>query len=76
MPQDIHDLETELDTLANRYRGAGGVGIQLLNLLGGQAEGLLDRLPPMVRGQLQSGTESALKIAMKAAHGSRGVLGD
>lgn len=76
MTQDVIDLDLELEALAKRYRGAGGVGIQLLNLLGGQAESLLDRLPTLVRGQLQDGTEMALRVAMKAAHGSRGVVGD
>lgn len=73
---DLIDIEAELDTLAQRYRDAGGVGIQVLNLIGGKAESLLDRLPAGVRSQLDDGTEKALQIAMKAAHGSRGVVGD
>ena len=73
---DLLDLETELDALAQRYRAAGGVGVQVLTLIGGKAEGLLDRLPRTVRDRLEDGTEAALNVAMKAAHGSRGMVGD
>lgn len=70
------DTEAELDALAKRYRAAGGVGVQVLTLIGGKAEGLLDRLPDAVRNRLENATEIALNAAMKAAHGSRGVVGD
>ena len=70
------ELEAELDTLAQRYRAAGGVGLQVLNLIGGQADGLLNRLPAGVRDRLEDSTVRALSIAMKAAHGSRGVVAD
>ena len=43
------DVEAELDALAARYRRANGFGIELLNLVGGKAEGLLDRLPAAAR---------------------------
>ena len=39
-----------LEALAKRYRNAGGMGMQVLSLIGGKAEGLLDRLPGDVRG--------------------------
>ena len=32
------DVDAELDRLAARYKAAGGVGIQVLNLLGGKAD--------------------------------------
>ena len=70
------DVEAELDALARRYIAAGGVGIQILNMIGGQAEGLLDKLPGPVRDNLGQATERALGLAMKAAQGSRGVVGD
>jgi hypothetical protein len=70
------DLEAELDQLARRYRGASGPVIELLNLLGGSAENLLDRLPEKVRVQLDSATEAALFAAMRAAHKSRDVVSD
>ncbi len=73
---ELLDLEAELDALAARYRGAGGVGIQVLNLIGGQAEQLLDRLPDSVRANLDGATEKALTLSMKAAHRSRGLIGD
>lgn len=72
----IVDVEAELDRLAKRYRRAGGVGIQLLNLIGTQADGLIDRLPPGVRDNLSEGTATALKLAMKAALRSRRMVGD
>ena len=70
------DLDAELDRLARRYRAAGGVGIQVLNLLGGKAEGLMDSLPAPVRARLGEATERALTIAVDAAQGSRGVVPD
>ncbi|CUH64173.1 EcsC protein family protein [Thalassovita gelatinovora] len=73
---EIVDLEAELDQLALRYRKAGGLGIQVLNMIGGQADQLLDRLPESIRGNLDGATETALGLAMKAAHRSRGVIGD
>lgn len=69
------DMDYELDRLALRYRDAGGVGIELLTLLGTQADGLVDGLPRPVRDRLEGATELALKQAMKAAHGSRRVVG-
>lgn len=68
------DAEAELEALAARYRAAGGTGIRLLNALGGQAEGLLDRLPKQVRAGLTEATERALVLAMRAAQGSRLVV--
>lgn len=70
------DVEAELDLLAARYRAASGIGVQLLNLLGAKAEGLLDRLPSKVRGQLDGATEQALEIAMRTADRSRGTVPD
>lgn len=67
------DAEEELERLAAHYRGAGGVGVQLLNILGGKAENLLDRLPVQVRAGLTDATERALSLAMKAAQNSRRV---
>jgi len=70
------DIEAELDALAKRYRRAGGPGLQVLNLVGDNAEGLLNRLPGDVRARLDRVTESALSSAMRAAHGSRRVVKD
>ncbi|GAA6202379.1 EcsC family protein [Aquicoccus sp. SU-CL01552] len=81
MPNDVTqaipvDAEAELDRLAARYRAAGGPGLRLLTALGGRAEGLLDRLPPDLRGGLGVATERALTLAMRTAQGSRGVIPD
>lgn len=70
------DVDEELDQLARRYRAAGGVGISVLNVIGGSAENLLDRLPQQVRGSLQDATLAALTQAMKAAHASRAAVSD
>lgn len=76
MPGLPIEAEAELDRLARRYKAAGGVGLQVLNLLGGQAENLLERLPDGVKSRLEDATERALGVAMDAAGRSRGVLGD
>ena len=70
------NVEAELDALARRYREASGVGIQVLNMIGGQADNLLDRLPASARDRLDDATEAALNVALRAAQGSRGVVGD
>lgn len=70
------DVEAELEKIARRYKAAGGVGINVLNLVGGKAENLLDRLPAGVRRQLEAATVRALDHAMSAAHKSRGHVPD
>ncbi|OAN72318.1 protein EcsC [Sulfitobacter sp. EhC04] len=70
------DVEVELDRLAKRYRAANGLGMSVLNLIGGSAENLLDRLPKALRANLERATISALQQAMKAAHSSRSVVPD
>lgn len=70
------DAEAELDRLAARYRAAGGIGVQFMTLLGGKAETLIERLPAPVREGLEDGTERALKLAMRAAQGSRRAVPD
>ncbi|MFY9210567.1 MAG: EcsC family protein [Aestuariivita sp.] len=70
------DVDKEMRAIAARYRAAAGPGIQVLNLLGGQAENLLDRLPDPVRARLDVATQSALVIAMDAAESSRRAVPD
>ncbi len=70
------DVEAELESIARRYKAAGGVGISVLNLIGGQAENLLERLPERVRKQLESATVRALDHAMTAASKSRTAMPD
>ncbi|MFD2739165.1 EcsC family protein [Sulfitobacter aestuarii] len=70
------DVETRLDEIAKRYREAGGLGINLLNLIGSRADNLIDNLPDVVRRNLEGATVKALNQAMKAAHSSRSLLPD
>ena len=70
------DVDAQLDAIARRYTRAGGLGVDLLNLVGGKAEGLLDQLPAGVRGSLEQATQRALEQAMKVAHDSRSVVPD
>ncbi|WP_242648612.1 EcsC family protein [Cognatishimia maritima] len=70
----VIDPTPKLEALAKRYREAGGVGIELLNMLGAQADGLVESLPRAVKDRLHSATEAALVQAMKAATGSRKVI--
>jgi len=72
----VIDVESELERIARIYVQAGGVGINVLNLIGGRAENLLDRLPAGVRRQLEAATVRALDHAMNAAHKSRRHLPD
>ncbi len=69
-------VDDRLAALAERYSRAGGPVIQVLNLAGGKADTLIDRLPEGLRDNLGRGTEQALRIAMRVAGGSRGVIGD
>jgi hypothetical protein len=72
----VIDVEAELDALAKRYKTAGGLGISVLNLVGGSADSLLKTLPEGVRGNLEAATITALTQAMKAATSSRNVVPD
>ncbi|GAB5437281.1 EcsC family protein [Falsiruegeria mediterranea] len=70
------DTDTELDRIAKHYRSAGGTGVQMLNALGGKAEGLLDQLPANVRDGLTEATERALRLSVQAAQGTRRAVPD
>lgn len=70
------DVEAEIDKLARRYKAAGGLGINVLNLIGGSADNLIERLPEGIRRNLENATIAALNQAMKAAHTSRSVVPD
>ena len=65
LARPVLDPEKEIERLARRYASAGGLGIQVLNTLGTQADGLLDRLPAPVRAQLDGATRAALTQAMR-----------
>lgn len=70
------EIAAELDRLARRFRQADGVGMQVLSMLGGQAEDLLGRLPMSVREGLDRATKRALEVAFDAAFHSRGRIAD
>jgi len=70
------EVSRHLDELAARHARAASPGLQVLNLIGGQAENLLDRLPGSVRERLDSATVEALTRAMDAAHRSRGMVAE
>jgi 2C-methyl-D-erythritol 2,4-cyclodiphosphate synthase len=72
----VVDVEAELDALATRYAKAGGIGIDLLNSLGAQADSLIQRLPQKAQDGLQDATIAALNHAMTAAHKSRDMVPD
>ncbi len=61
-----------LDALAQRHRAASGIGMQLLGLVGGHAENLLERLPDAAKDRLEVATERALRVSLDAAARSRG----
>ena len=70
----VIDVDARLTEIAKRYKQAGGVGISVLNLIGGQADNLIDKLPGPVRRNLESATVKALNSAMRAAHSSRSYV--
>ncbi|MEM7472654.1 MAG: EcsC family protein [Pseudomonadota bacterium] len=68
--------EVQLNALAERYRSASGIGMQVVNMLGAQAEGLLDKLPAPARKGLDAATLQALELSFSAAEASRARLPD
>ena len=70
------DVDAELAALSARHKAASGVGMRVLNALGTQADGLLDRLPASVRHGLTEATIVALHQAVRAADGSRTIIPD
>ena len=71
------DRDAELDRLAAIMRAASqGAGMQVLNLVGAQAENLIDMLPKGVRDRLEKATASAIDYALSAAQASRGRMPD
>lgn len=70
------EIEARMQALLRRNARAGNGVMDVLNLVGGQAEGLLDRLPLSMRGRLNSVTEEALRRAAEMAHRSRDVVGE
>ncbi|WP_415921182.1 EcsC family protein [Tateyamaria sp. SN6-1] len=76
LPPLAMDPDTEILRLAQRHDAAGGFGIQLLNILGAQVDGLIDRLPRDVQDQLGQATQMALVQALSVASRSRDLVPD
>ncbi|EKE45784.1 hypothetical protein OCGS_0010 [Oceaniovalibus guishaninsula JLT2003] len=78
-PQSV-DLSPEtraaLEKIVVRFRAADGIGMQVLSLIGGQAEDLIAKLPAPVRERLDAATRRALETAFDAAAMSRGRIAD
>lgn len=72
----LPDISDEIRALARRHRAASNVGMQVLNLVGGQAENLLERLPDAAKDGIEKATIRALETAMQAAGRSRNVVPD
>lgn len=63
--------EAAISELARRLKRANTPGMQLLNLVGGTADGLFGKLPKPVRSGLEGATLSALELAFDGAARSR-----
>lgn len=65
-----------IDALVVRHRSADSLGMQVVTMIGGRVENLLDRLPRDARNGLEAATRRALEIAFDAAARSRGRVPD
>ncbi|MDF3608489.1 EcsC family protein [Paracoccus sp. DMF-8] len=69
-------VHAEIDRLARRYLDAGGIGMDLLQAIGGNAETLIEYVPAGVRKRVDRITYRGLNRAFDAAASSRRVLRD
>ena len=69
-------VHAQIDRLARRYLDAGGLGMEIMAMIGNSAEGLIDRLPVFLHKRLDSVTRAALARAFTAASRSRRVVRD
>lgn len=69
-------IHAEIDRLARVYLSAGGLGMELLTVIGGKAENLLNRLPGFIRKRMDGLVHGALERSIRAASASRGVMRD
>jgi len=60
-----------VDQLAARLKRANNPAIQLLNMIGKSADGLIEQIPPKMRGQIDGLTVSALELAFAGASTGR-----
>lgn len=69
-------VHAEIDRLARRYLDAGGIGMDLLQAIGGNAETLIEYVPAPIRSRVDRITYRGLNRAFDAAAGSRRVVRD
>ncbi|MDB6175906.1 EcsC family protein [Paracoccus sp. Z330] len=69
-------VHQQINRLARRYVDAGGLGMELLSIVGTSAETLIERLPGFVRSRMDGLTRMALRRAFSVACSSRRVLRD
>jgi hypothetical protein len=63
LPMVLQDPETEISTLARRYRRAGGPVVMIMTKLGGSFERQLSALPEGLRTRVGQVTEAALSAS-------------
>ncbi|WCR11662.1 EcsC family protein [Paracoccus stylophorae] len=69
-------VHEQIDRLARRYVEAGGLGMEIMSIIGDSAENLVARLPGFVRARMDGLTRMALRRAFTAAAGTRRVVRD
>jgi hypothetical protein len=69
-------VHAQIDRLARRYLDAGGLGMEVMAVVGNGAENVINRMPEFVRGRMDRITRVALMRAFKAAAGSRRLVRD
>ncbi len=66
----------EIDRLARRYIDARGLGMEILDRVGGGGEQLIQRLPDFMRKRIDGVVAAALNRTFRVASASRGVVRD
>ncbi|MFD1794432.1 EcsC family protein [Paracoccus aurantiacus] len=66
----------EIDRLARRYVDARGLGMDILDRVGGGGEQLIQHLPDFLRKRIDRAVASALNRTFRIASASRGVMRD
>ncbi|WP_313136902.1 EcsC family protein [Paracoccus jeotgali] len=66
----------EIDRLARRYVEARGVGMEILDRIGGGGEQLVQKLPSYLRKPIESAVAGAMRRTFKLASASRGAVRD
>lgn len=75
-PINDPSVHAEIARLARMHEKAGGLGMQVVGLIGGGAEKLIERLPKRYRNGLDQVSLTALEQAMGVAAASRKVMRD